>query len=271
MSQTLIMVSALMLAISAQTRAQETVSTEQNVSYNQSGLRRQARIKGCSNDTTRSGPIKGRAIGIVIVDSSHQPQLSTLQIVEATQVSFKGARSLAARALADCRFEAALSGSEPVASWVAFRVATGSSGKVLITGQRLPPERPPVIAQVEVQPVGASSLYLHDDPRLEELPRQVHCGDSPSLGGERKREVTESEFFSGIHAGDGNAEVSYVVRPDGRVDESSLTIISSDNWDLARAYLSRIAECDFAPGRIEGQPVAVKVVTNISRHARRAM
>jgi hypothetical protein len=178
MSRSLLLLSPLVFVSSMILQAQETAAAEQNAVYGDSDLRRQARVKGCSNDTTRSGPVKGQAIGLVVVDSSGRPLLSSLQIIEATRVSVNGARSLASRGLVDCTFDVATAGTGPVAAWVAFKVWTGRTGKVIITRQHLPSTSPPSISTV---------IRSWKSSRARSPAAKAHLWEAPATGNRRRK------------------------------------------------------------------------------------
>jgi hypothetical protein len=232
----------------------------------------QARLKRCSTDTSLTGVLKGKGIGMVVVDSAGQPLLTTVQMIEIEEVSVQAVRSFAIRALRTCTFEPALTDARPSTAWAGFKVSSSRTGLALVSRERLPTSPPVALKFDQPIPVDTTVVYLQDDSLMEELPRQVQCFEGTSRGSfNRSPERTPEEVFSSIHAGDGRAEVSYIVRANGSVDLESLSILTTDNWNLAESFLGRIANCQFAPGRIQGQAVSVKVVTRLSRYARRAM
>jgi len=240
--------------------------------YDTIGVRFQARVRGCSSDTTLTGVLKGRGIGMVVVDTGGRPLLETMRLLEVDDVSMRAGLSFAARALSDCRFEAAKTSAGPVAAWAGFKFSTSRTGRPLISREQLPSALPGAPLLTGTRPVDTGKVYAQADSLLEELPRQIRCYDGTGRGGfTQTPRRTAEEVLGSIRSGDGRAEVSYIVRADGSVDPSSLAIVTTDNWSLAEAFLGRMADCQFAPGRIQGQAVAVKIFTRISRYARSIM
>ena len=271
MTKSLLLATAAALAWSAQLRAQAPDALASAI-YGDSRLSRQPRVKSCSTDTTRSGPLRGEGVGLVVVDSAGRPVLSTLEIIETRGVSVPAVASVAVRALPHCTFESGRTRAGPVAAWTAFKISTGRTGKAVITRQRVPSPRPAALVPAERRVIDRSIVYSQRDSLIDEQPRLIKCHESPGSGGfTQTYRPTAEEFFSGIHEGDGSAEVSYIVKPNGLIDQGSLEIIRTDNWNLANAYLARVAACEFAPARIDGEPIAIRMVTRINRHARSIM
>jgi TonB family protein len=58
----------------------------------------------------------------------------------------------------------------------------------------------------------------------------------------------------------GMVTVRFLVRPDGRVDSTRVSVLNSDNEGFNDAAVNVIRRARFAPARVDGQPVAVWVM-----------
>jgi len=62
-----------------------------------------------------------------------------------------------------------------------------------------------------------------------------------------------------VRANTGEVEFTYVVGADGRFVTGSTTLVASTNPALTQSALRLYEDCQYAPGRVHGVPVATRV------------
>jgi hypothetical protein len=91
------------------------------------------------------------------------------------------------------------------------------------------------------------------DKRLEEKPLRPYCGPASP-----QDQVTTERPSAGQFAA-GPVVIEFILGASGKVDETTIEIVSSPSPERAKAARGRITGCPWIPGRIRGVPVAVRI------------
>lgn len=112
-------------------------------------------------------------------------------------------------------------------------------------------------------PVLPTEPVEEGDPILEEKPRTLACQNGP-----REEIVTTGPMSRGDfeamqremqRANTGEATFTFVVDTGGHFAAGSVTVLSSTNPSITQRAVRLYQNCQYAPGRIQGVPVATRV------------
>lgn len=115
-------------------------------------------------------------------------------------------------------------------------------------------ERPAPVATAPAVPA-AGRVY-----RLDEVERRPSLANQPEVRRALARNVPPSVTARGTVT----ATVRFVVREDGRIDLSTLSVVDASQANLGATASRVLSRARFEPGRVNGQPVKTEVVMPIA-------
>ena len=226
------------------------------------GLRRCSRPKDPLGFVQSSGTVSFHVSKRGTVD------IASLAVVSLTGGSVQGLRSALARQLPACRFRPAQENGRDsersVVARVRFEIDTLRLEIVGTSDSALALE--PVALGISVS---STDTVASTDSRLDELPRPFECRyESRDVVVTKVR--VDGRFVENpptpvpamlnpppMPAGE--ALLAYVVPVSGKVDHSRIHVRRATSSTHASAGAARVASCKWAPGRVGGVPVAVRV------------
>jgi hypothetical protein len=205
------------------------------------------------------GPMRADGIVAAMMTRDGTLDSATVRVLQVENVSVAAFRSAAARLLSTCRYRNASRHREPVPVVITLTF-TGSDARLG------PAEQVPQLeAGIEPGPVLLPTQLplASEDGRIEEsmLPGS-QCtvwrsfstprvyGSPADAGRDLNTQLAERS---------GRVRVEFEVGADGTVPPSSVRVQTSDNPKLLEIFTRQIVRCRFAPARIGGVPVPVRV------------
>jgi hypothetical protein len=108
------------------------------------------------------------------------------------------------------------------------------------------------MVRLEPIPLEPGRVFDNADEELDEKPRLLPCGRDWGT-------ITIPQGADALAVISGDTELEFIILPNGRPDQSSARILRATNQMVAREVLTSYMSCRFAPGRVRGQTVAVRV------------
>lgn len=195
------------------------------------------------------------------IDRRGRVKKESIRVISVAGGSSAGFLSALRRQLTACRFEPVGATDRWVRGNLAFRGDTllvAGAELVETPGDGLTDSVPPVLADV----------YELTAPDLDELPRTLPCALVP------REEVTTRTRIDGQVVDpflqprpaarpmvSGQVALSYVIKANGRVQENSFQAPATTDPQLAAQGVMRIQNCQYVPGRVMGNKVAVRVAS----------
>jgi hypothetical protein len=176
---------------------------------------------------------------------------TSVALIAARGASPEGFTSAARRYLITCRFRPGRAAGRPIGTLVLARLRFTRDSTVLMTSREAADSLllPAVFEQPSAE---IDRIYDNADSVLEEKPRLLPCG--------RNWGTFEVEQGADAHAAiSGATEIEFVIGVDGRADRSTARTIRFINPLVARETMMSYMSCRYAPGRIRGEPVPVRV------------
>ena len=170
-------------------------------------LSEEPRLRGCGRLEARVGMIRGHGMVRYLMTADGRPDTSSVEVLEAVDISEPGLASAAARLLAGCRFDPARQAGADVEVLVEQRIGFATRR------QRGPPVLDPRLAD----PLPTPDSVLAS-PEVEEVPGVVSCGRLPT------REL-------------GSVTVEFVIGIDGQPEPGSARATEASN-----PYIGQYAE-----------------------------
>lgn len=186
----------------------------------------------------------------LLLGKDGRPDTSSIAVLQVAGISVSGFRSVVVRRLSGCQFEMGRS-AQGAPAGVALELTTSDTGvQVSVATPTATPGPPLAPEPVEISLAGFP-LPL-DDPRIEERPRRLRCGDpAPKL---RTPQEIEEWFRTTM----GSILTEVLVGPDGKLDHR-VKLIWTSNPVATRNLVNWEVGCEFVPGRYRGIAVPVFV------------
>lgn len=179
----------------------------------------------------------------LLLGKDGRPDTLSIAVLQVAGISISGFRSAAVRRLSACQYE--MGRSAPRTSvGVVLKLTTNDTavqaGVATPTGT---PGPPLAMEPFEISP-DTFPLPL-DDPRLEERPRRLHCGNpSPQL-------VPRDRIVEWSSASMGSLLAEVLVASDGKPNHR-VKVIWTSNPSATRNLVNWMVGCAFVPGRYRG-------------------
>jgi hypothetical protein len=198
-----------------------------------------------------------------LLDRRGRVSPSNIKILGVTGSSAEGFRSALVRQLPACRFEPESRTERWVRGILAFDGHTLSLRSAVVVAS------PPDSVSFSPTPV-ADRVYDSSSPALDELPRELNCQLIP------RDEVTTRTRVDGQVVSpppvpnlpprpkSGEVHLSYEVDQQGRIRQNSFGYFGRSDPELVSAAVARLEACRFAPGKVAGKQVSVRV-TSVER------
>ncbi len=183
----------------------------------------------------------------LLLGKDGRPDTSSIAVLQVAGMSVSGFRSAAVRRLSACQYEMGRSTAKTPVGVVLELSTTDTAVQVGVATPTITPEPPLAMESLDIA-YGAFPLAL-DDPRVEEGPRRLHCGD-PTPGLVSRQQI--EEWFRNFT---GMVVVEVLVAPDGTPDHR-VKIIRSSNPSATRNLVNWLVSCEYVPGRYRGIAVA---------------
>jgi hypothetical protein len=183
------------------------------------------KFRGCGKPAMPIGKIKGSGRVSVVITSAGKPDLASLQVIDAVGISTAGLKSAAERYLPACTYAPARQDGQVAPA----RIIQSLSWR---TGEE--------VGWLSVTPVDGDSAQI-----VEEFPASVRlCYPAPGM------ERMPRHFLA----------LSFVIDTTGSVDYDSITVLKDVGRVGDAAIIKNwLTTCRYAPGRIEGRPLSVRV------------
>lgn len=193
-------------------------------------------LKSCDPSRYNLGYISGSGVVGYVVGTNGRADLRSIEVVRHEGVSINSLLSIAQRLLAACQFQPGKDSSGKVA----VRVTQGLSFRSALD-HPLPRD-----AASNAAAVPATNGSAGAEADVDEIPAALTCPPPRA-------------------SGSGRVRFQLVVGRDGKVDPSSLLLLSSSGSNqIDQAARRTLAECRFAPGRKDGVAVPVLIVQGFS-------
>jgi len=192
-----------------------------------------------------------------------RPDTGSVKVVSVRDISPGGFRSAAVRELSACRFDrSADTGAERAEVTVVDAVGFDSAIVIVSPATVVAP----TIATI---PLPQRRLFLNPvdaiDSTLEERPRRLSCNQVPELtppaGGAATRQQAAADRAAWRRENSGSMIARVTVTPEGRIRRDGITVESATNPAIVDDLIRVLQSCLYVPGRIDGVPVPVIVVT----------
>lgn len=219
-------------------------------------------LRSCGSPREPIGTLRASGEVAFLLDRRGRVPPTSIRILDVTGSSADGLRSALIRQLPACKFEP----DSRIDRWI--RGTVSFDGHTLSLQSSLIVESPP--DSVSFSPIlVADQIYDFSSPALEELPRLVSCQTIT------REEVTTRTRIDGQVASPppppvpnlpprrktGEVHLSYEVDQHGRISQNSFSLLGQGDPELVAAAVNRLRACRFAPGRIGGNPVSVRVTS----------
>ncbi len=204
-------------------------------------------IKKCTPPKVPIGRLPNAAGTVsLLLGKDGKPDTSSIAVVQVAEISVSGFRSVVVRRLSSCQFE--MGRSPPGApAGIVLEVTTSDTGVLVSVATPTTTARPPLAPEPVALSLASFPLPL-DDPRLEERPRRLRCGDpAPRL---RTPQEIEEWFRTTM----GSILTEVLVGPDGKPDHK-VKLLWTSNPGATRNLVNWEVGCEFAPGRYRGMAV----------------
>jgi hypothetical protein len=216
----------------------------------------------CGRPSAAIGSMQATGTAVFMVDRNGRVhQLDSVRIATAIGSSAAGLRSTLLRYLPGCRFARQRElGREPI--WASAQVEIRHD-TVLLSSVKVESAPPATITRELGTP--QARVYEPDDGLLDERPRITNCQLA------FREEITTRRRIDGVPEPEppgfllpqrrarGVIEVLFVLDERGRVDKKSFQTASNADPELAAMAVNRLSQCRFAPGRVGGVPVRVRL------------
>lgn len=217
-------------------------------------------LRSCGRPREPIGILRSSGDVAFLLDRRGRVLAENIRVLSVTGSSAAGFRSALERQLPVCRFEP----NNRVDRWIrgtvtfnGYTLSLHNSFTVEFPPDSSPPSPISVLEQV----------YDESSPALDEAPRIVDCQAVA------REEITTRTRIDGQVVGPppmsnlpppretGEVRLSYVVMGNGRIQQGSFILLGQNNPDLVSRAVALLQTCRFAPGRIGGRKVSVKVAT----------
>ncbi len=226
-------------------------------------------LRRCGTPQVPLGVVRSVGTAAFTVTRKGVADTGSLAILEMERGTPAGLRSALVRQLPSCRFRAARDGRRDADQRVVARIHFDRDTLRLEMLEAITAESRGARADEPV--TVAEDTLAGDDQRLEELPRRVSC-----------RLVARDEIVTKVRVdgrivdnppipmppppdsrsrlSPGEALLAFVVPVNGQVEAGDISVLRSSSGAHATAGRDRISTCRWAPGRVAGTPVPVRVV-----------
>lgn len=217
-------------------------------------------LRSCGGAREPIGTLRSSGEVAFLLDRRGRVSAEDIRVLSVTGGTAAGFRSALQRQLPACRFEPASRVDRWIRSTISF------NGHTLSVSSSLTVESPP--DSVQFSPIMVvDKVYDPSSSVLDELPRVLNC--QPMV----REEVTTRTRMDGQVATPppvsnlppprkkGDVSLSYVVGPNGRIEENSFMLLGQNDPDLVASAVARLQACRFAPGRVAGNKVSVRLTS----------
>ena len=208
-------------------------------------------LRRCTEPQVRVGVLRAVADLQFVVDRNGRPDTTSVNLIAVAGASAEGFQSAARRYLGTCRFRPGQVEGRSVSTLVLARMSFARDSTVLMTS-REPADSLLPLVWLEPLQIEAGRIYENADVELDEKPRLLPCGRD--LG---TFKIPDDAYVLLLMSG--RAELEFVILPSGTPDRSTARVLRTDNPRAAREAMTSYMSCRYAPGRVGGQPVAVRV------------
>ncbi|MBK8006073.1 MAG: energy transducer TonB [Gemmatimonadetes bacterium] len=214
-------------------------------------------LERCRSPVQPLGEVSGTGVVRTVLSPDGRPDTTRIEVGFAKGLSPGGILSIARRQLPACKFRIEPKPRAPLA--VLQQIMLDSNGLSIRT---IPAEGRPFTPLEITPPVLPTEPVEEGDPILEEKPRTLACQNGP-----REEIVTTGPMSRGDfeamqremqRANTGEATFTFVVDTGGRFVVGSVTVLSSTNPSITQQAVRLYQNCQYAPGRIQGVPVATR-------------
>jgi hypothetical protein len=209
-------------------------------------------LKKCSAPRVPIGILLSGGTATFNVSPKGQPDSAMIAIRTVAGGTAAGLHSALVRQLPSCRF--ALGGGHASPNGVRLTAHLSfTPGAMSVTDIGLVPLADTTGMPLDDSLPAADSVFDLADPRLEERPTMPHCGAASPQDA-----VTTEPPPAGLLA-QGPVIIKYILSANGKVNEPSIEIVSTPSPERAKAARAGLSGCPWAPGRVRGIPVAVRI------------
>ncbi len=214
-------------------------------------------IAKCTEPKEPFGHYQVTGIIRTVLSPSGEADTTRIEVGSSDGLSPAGLRSVAARQLASCRFRI---DPRPRQELVVLQQFVADSGH--LTLRTIPAGNRAFTPQALEVPPPPEEPVNSNDPALDEAPRQLNCkmrekmGPTMTVEGPLDLQRAQRELERNAA---GDVSFTFVVGADGRFVEGSAVMESSTNPNITQDGMKVYESCRYAPGRIGGRPVAVRM------------
>lgn len=212
-------------------------------------------VKKCIDPKVPIGRLPN-ATGTVslVLGKDGRPDTLSIAVLQVAGISVSGFCSAAVRRLSACQYEIKGSAAKTLVG-VVLTVTTNDTA--VQAGVATPTGTPGFPLAMEPVEISRDSFPLPlDDPRLEERPRRLHCGNSSP------RLVPRDRIVEWSSASMGSLRAEVLVASDGKPNRR-VKIIWTSNPPATRDLVNWMVGCEFVPGRYRGIAVPAFVLDSI--------
>ena len=215
-------------------------------------------LERCRQPIQPLGDVFGTGVVRTVLTPDGRPDTTRLEVGFVKGVSPGGMLSIARRQLPACKFRIEPKPRAPLV--VLQQFVLDSNGLSIRT---IPAEGRPFTPLEIAIPVLPADPVDEADPILEERPRSLEC--KPTLRPEIvTREPVSRADLDAIRrdverTNTGQVSFTFVVDSGGRFVAGSVTVVASTNPAITQEAVRLYQDCQYAPGRIHGVPVATRI------------
>jgi hypothetical protein len=209
-----------------------------------------ASLDGCVKPVVVVGVLRATGDLQFTVDRRGRVDTNSINLLSANGATPEGFVSAARRYLVTCRFRPAQVAGTRAATLILARLILDRDSMILMTSRDPADSLLPVVrfASVSSEP---GRVFENADEALDEKPRLLPCGRNRGT-------FTLPRDEALVEMMTGSAEVEFVILPNGRADRSTARVLQAESSMAGREMLSSYLSCRYAPGRVRGEPVAVR-------------
>ncbi len=223
-------------------------------------------LRGCESRFPVVGPMRADGIVAGILGVDGRMDTSSTRVLQVESASVAAYRSAAARWLSTCRYLIPRNRPNPP---LAVVIALAFDGSAAHVG---PAEWVP---QLEAGLESAPALVPTQDLPLAPEDRRIEESALPAAGCNVYRDFGATRVFGSVAEArrelntqlaerSGRVRVEFEVGRDGRVVEASVKVLEGTNAKAAEHFVKAIRQCRYAPARVGGVPVPVRMTLGMS-------
>jgi hypothetical protein len=219
-------------------------------------------LRSCASREPVHGTLRGDGIVAALLQSDGRIDTSSTRVLQVESMSIAGYRSAATRLLSTCTYR--ITGARtrqplPVVISLAFggdAPAVSSAEQVPVLDAGIGPG--PVLIPTQDLPLPAEDRRIEESPMPDRSCTVWRDMVFTPVGRQSRAEYQRSISVQ-MAERRGRVRVGFELGADGWVVESSIDVTTVDNAKMAQHFLKTIKECRFAPARIGGVPVPVRM------------